>query len=301
MLLQPSKVLPVGEQWLYELKFDGYRGLAVRNHTSTRLYSRNGKDLTSRFLPIVHAVQSVPAKNCILDGEIVCLDSEGRPCFEDLQNYSPQSEQNLYFYAFDLLDLNGECLHELPLAIRKEKLAKLLADGSPCLRLSSSLEGKPDQLVTFCREHRLEGIVAKRRHSTYRPGERSRSWVKFKTRQEGAFLVGGYLPSVDGLSSIAVGFRRDGEFLYAGKLEVYLPRVDKADLLHALLPHACSAPAFVHVPRKRNGDTWSAGIALDELERFVWVKPKLKAAVEYQEWTRAGYLRHAKVKELVVA
>ena len=87
MLLQASKVLPSGEQWLYELKFDGYRGLAIKNHTATRLYSRNGKDLTSRFLPIVHAVQNLRAKSCVLDGEIVCLDSNGRPSFEDLQNY----------------------------------------------------------------------------------------------------------------------------------------------------------------------------------------------------------------------
>lgn len=95
MLLHPSKILPVGGQWLYELKFDGYRGLAIKNHTSTRLYSRNGKDMTSRFLPIVHAVQNLQAKFCILDGEIVCLDAQGRPCFEDLQNYT-EGEHSLY-------------------------------------------------------------------------------------------------------------------------------------------------------------------------------------------------------------
>jgi bifunctional non-homologous end joining protein LigD len=297
MLLQPLKILPVGDQWLYELKFDGYRGLAVKNHTFTRLYSRNGKDLTSRFLPIVHAVQSLRATTCILDGEIVCLDAEGRPCFEDLQNYA-EGEHSLYFYAFDLLHLNGDSLVHLPLTERKERLSKLLNGCAPSLRASSSLEGEPHQLVNFCREHRLEGIVAKKGDSTYRPGERTGSWVKFKTRQEGTFSIGGFLPSADGFSSIAVGFNRDGEFRYAGKLEGYLPRTAKADLLRDLLPRACSTPAFVHVPRKTSGDTWSAGIAVDELSRFVWVKPKLEAAVEYQEWTRAGYLRHARLKEI---
>ena len=84
--LAVSKVLPVGEQWLYELKFNRYRGVAIKNHTSTRLYSRNGKDLTS-LSAHRSCVQNLPAKFCVLDGEIVCLDAHGRPCFEDLQNY----------------------------------------------------------------------------------------------------------------------------------------------------------------------------------------------------------------------
>ncbi|MGZ8940012.1 MAG: ATP-dependent DNA ligase, partial [Limisphaerales bacterium] len=292
-----SKVLPVGEQWLYELKFDGYRGLAIKNHTSTRLYSRNGKDLTSRFLPIVHAVQNLRAKSCILDGEIVCLDSHGRPCFEDLQNYS-EGEHSLYFYAFDLLHLNGDCLHWLTLTMRKERLAKLLEGGAPCLRLSASLEGKPEAMVRFCREHRLEGIVAKMRDSAYRPGDRCGSWVKFKTQQEATFLVGGFLPSIDGFSSIAVGFKRGGEFRYAGKLEVYLPKSAKVEALKRLVPLASSAPHFSHVPQKRTGDSWSAGITAHEIERSVWLKPSVKAAVHFQEWTKAGYLRHARLRKL---
>lgn len=165
------------------------------------------------------------------------------------------------------------------------------------MRISASLDGKPDTMVQFCREHRLEGIVAKKRDSIYRPGERCSSWVKFKTRQEAEFFVGGFLPGVDGFSSIAVGFRRGGEYHYAGKLEVYLPRSVKADALNRLVPLASSEQPFVQVPRKRRGDTWSAGITADEISKFVWLKPKVKAIVEYQEWTRAGYLRHAKLRQ----
>jgi bifunctional non-homologous end joining protein LigD len=194
------------------------------------------------------------------------------------------------------VQLNGECLRDLPLVRRKARLQTLLEGAAPSLRLSAALGGEPEQLVKFCREHRLEGIVAKRKESTYRPGERCASWVKFKTRQEGTFLIGGFLPSVDGFSSVVVGFKRGGEFRYAGKLEVYLPKAAKAELLRKLVPLASSAPAFVNVPLKRSGDTWSAGISQDELERFVWLKPILKATVEYQEWTRAGFLRHAKLR-----
>lgn len=298
MLLQPSKVLPVGEQWLYELKFDGYRGLAVKNGTSTRLYSRNGKDLTSRFLPIVHAVQDLPAKFCILDGEIVCLDAKGRPCFEDLQNYS-EGEHALYFYAFDLPHLNGDSLHSLPLTKRKERLSALLDGAAPRLRLSASLEGKPSAMVDFCREHRLEGIVAKKRDSIYRPGDRCSSWVKFKTRQEAEFLVGGFLPSPDGFSSVAVGSKQGREFRYAGKLEAYLPKSAKFDALKQFVKLASTVVPFAKVPRKERGDTWSSGINEDELSRFVWLEPKLKASVQYREWTRAGYLRHASLREIM--
>ena len=296
MLLQTSKVLPLGEQWLYELKFDGYRGLAIKNDTSTRLYSRNRKDLTARFLPIVHAIQNLPVNSCVLDGEIVCLDSLGRPCFEDLQNYT-EGEHALYFYAFDLLHLNGECLLSLPLTMRKEKLAKVLEDCDPALRVSGPVEGDPAAIIKFCRDHRLEGIVAKRRNSIYRSGERCSSWVKFKTHQEATFVVGGFLPGLDGFSSVAVGFHREGTFQYAAKLEVYLPRSKKVDVLKRLMPLAAPKPAFERVPRKRPGDTWSAGIPADEFERFVWIMPKVEVTVQYQEWTRAGYLRHAKVRD----
>jgi bifunctional non-homologous end joining protein LigD len=109
-------------------------------------------------------------------------------------------------------------------------------------------------MVRFCREHRLEGIVAKKRDSIYTSGGRSAWWVTFKTHQEAEFLVGGFLPSVEGFSSIAVGFRRGGEFGYAGKLEVYLPKSAKAEVLNRLVPLVLSGPAFVQVPRKRPGE-----------------------------------------------
>lgn len=189
-------------------------------------------------------------------------------------------------------------LPQVPLTTRKERLTKLLNGSAPCVRMSASLEGEPDTMVTFCREHRLEGIVAKKRDSVYRPGERCASWVKFKTQQEAEFIVGGFLPSADGFSSIAVGFKRGGEFLYAGKLEVYLPKSAKADALKRFVPLASTEPAFLRVPQKRTGDTWSAGITAEEITRFVWLEPNVKASVQFQEWTRAGYLRHAKLREL---
>ena len=110
MLLKPAKALPRGEHWLYELKFDGFRGIGIKNGKDVKLWSRQRKCLTKRFPTIVEAVAALPVRSAILDGEIVCLDQEGRPCFEDLQNFSAGSTSNLFFYAFDLLALNSNPL-----------------------------------------------------------------------------------------------------------------------------------------------------------------------------------------------
>src|SRR5947209_5148335 len=101
MLLLPSKVIPLGKQWVYELKFDGFRGIALKDGARVRLLSRNGNDLGKRFPRIVEALGQLPCRSAVLDGEIVCLDPEGKPCFEDLQNFSPARQHALFFYAFD--------------------------------------------------------------------------------------------------------------------------------------------------------------------------------------------------------
>lgn len=180
---------------------------------------------------------------------------------------------------------------------RQERLSRLLANAAPCLRFSAALEGRPEALVKFCREHRLEGILAKKRDCVYRPGDRCASWMKFKTRQEAEFIVGGFLPSLDRFSSIAVGFKQGRELRYAGKFEAYLPKSAKLDVINKLVSLACTETPFVKVPRKKQGDTWSPGITEEDLGRFVWLKPKLKATVQFQEWTRAGYLRHASLRD----
>jgi hypothetical protein len=110
MLLQPTRTLPRGKRWLYELKFDGYRGVAVKEGSRVRLWSRNNIDLSRRFPRIVAAVAALPCANVVLDGEIVCLDPDGKPCFEELQHFSPKRERFLFYYAFDLMWLDGQDL-----------------------------------------------------------------------------------------------------------------------------------------------------------------------------------------------
>jgi bifunctional non-homologous end joining protein LigD len=293
MLLRPVKTLPRGERWCYELKFDGFRGIAIKEHDHVRLLSRNGNDLSKRFERIVQAVRDLPVKSLILDGEIVCLDLEGKPCFEDLQSFAPEREPFLFYYAFDLLHQDGKSLIREPLVRRKEALCELLVKGRSPLRCSEFLDANPDDLIQFTQAHKLEGIVAKDRNSLYEPGKRSGRWMKFKTYQEREFLIGGFLADPEGVRSIAVGFRRGGDLVYAAKLEVYLPTAERRGLEQAFLKLRMESCPFEKLPTRKAGDTWSVGLTNEEASSFVWLHPRIKANVRFTEWTRAGLLRHA--------
>jgi bifunctional non-homologous end joining protein LigD len=154
--------LPEGEAWIYEVKWDGYRALAVKDGDSVRLLSRKGNNLTRDYPEIVEAVQGIDAKTAVLDGEIVALDAQGRPSFQMLQHRgSLGKKRRVVYYAFDLLNLNGRDLRGLPLEERKNVLATIVR-GSRVL-LSANLEGPPAILIEQVARLKLEGIIAKRR------------------------------------------------------------------------------------------------------------------------------------------
>ena len=162
------------------VKWDGYRGIAVIESGQARLSSRNQRNLGKRFGVLVEALSSFPAESAILDGEVVILGGDGKPSFQALQCFNPKEAGRLFYYAFDLLHLNGVDLIQRPLVERRAALAKLMAEVSPRLRFSSTLEGTPDVLVPVLRKQGLEGIVAKDARSLYKPGKRTGKWQKFK-------------------------------------------------------------------------------------------------------------------------
>src|SRR5436305_1299037 len=166
--------LPEGPQWLYEIKFDGYRALGVKTRGEVELLSRNRLKLNARFPKIAAALEALD-DGTILDGEVVAVDAQGRPRFNELQN-SQRSSQPIYYYVFDCLELRGRSLLHLPLRERRRMLEELpLADP---IRISQTLEAKPAELVRAAREQGLEGLVAKRANSIYEPGARSGAWAK---------------------------------------------------------------------------------------------------------------------------
>ena len=175
----PTKALrpPSGELWLYEIKHDGFRVIARKDGDRVRLYSRPGNDLTDRFPLIVEALAGLRSRSVILDGEAVCCDENGMPSFDRLRHR--HHDRSVFLYAFDLIELNGDDLRREPLEVRKATLASVASRAAPGLRLNEHIEADGPTVFAHACRMGLEGIVSKRKNSTYRSGL-SRDWLKSK-------------------------------------------------------------------------------------------------------------------------
>ena len=175
----PTKALrpPSGELWLHEIKHDGFRVIARKDGGRVRLYSRAGNDLTPRFPLIVEALAGLRSRSLILDGEAVCCDDNGMPSFDRLRHR--QHDSGVFLYAFDLIELNGDDLRREPLEVRKATLASLLSKARPGIRVNEHIEADGPTVFAHACKMGLEGIVSKRKGSTYRSG-RSPDWLKSK-------------------------------------------------------------------------------------------------------------------------
>src|SRR4051812_48860762 len=178
--------LPRGEDWQYEVKFDGYRCIAIKQKNEVELFSRRGLTF-DQFLNLHQVLREQRPKSFIVDGEIVALDQDGRSDFNALQNAKTR-KRPLHFYAFDLLHLNGENLLESPLEERQRQLQAEFNAGS-FLHLPGPLEAELELLISRIEQFGFEGIVAKKRNSIYVPGKTSGSWVKMKLKQSDEFII----------------------------------------------------------------------------------------------------------------
>jgi bifunctional non-homologous end joining protein LigD len=196
--VEPMKAKLVGSMppgdWLYEVKFDGYRALALRGGSETRLLSRNQKDLGSKFPEVKDSIAALDLQDAIIDGEIVALDEKSRSSFQVLQGFDMgQVRPPIVFYAFDLLRLNGKDLQGFPIEERKAKLEELVKKKPPgVVRYSASFTKDIPELLDRARTLGLEGLIGKRAGSRYEPGKRSGAWIKVKLHLEQEFVIGGY-------------------------------------------------------------------------------------------------------------
>lgn len=184
--------LPKEGDWTFEIKFDGYRCLAVKNGSEVKVFSRNENVLDARFPGIVEAFAALP-EDFTVDGEVVALDEEGRPSLQLLENKRVQRVA-VYFYAFDLLNRDGQELIALPIERRRELLHKVISEPGDRIRLSPLLEADAAQVLDAVRKLGLEGVVGKRAGSTYESGNRSGAWIKLRTERVQEFAIGGYIP-----------------------------------------------------------------------------------------------------------
>lgn len=280
--------------WIYELKFDGIRLIAVKNDNKVSLLSRNENELAARFPEIVDAIRGLPARECVLDGEVVALDEQGRSSFQLLQAREMEGRRSpVYFYAFDLLQIDGKGMVDLPLEARKSLLEKLCSDGSDPIRYSGPIGSDADRLLKEVQRLRLEGLIGKQRNSVYEPGRRSGAWIKLKCVYEQEFVIGGYTPPQGArkyFGAILVGYYKGGKLVFAGKVGTGFSTKLLATLHKQLSVEERSDCPFVDLPSKQSGQ-WVQGITPSMMKKMHWVNPKLVAEVKFAEWTRDKKLR----------
>ncbi len=283
------KKAPQGDQWLHEIKLDGYRAIATIEKGAVKMYSRADKDWTDHYPAIAAELARLPVESAVLDGEVVVRMPDGRTSFQELQK-ALGDDGRLLYCVFDLLHLDGFDLTRAPIEERKDLLRRLLArtgQGGRIL-ISEHITGDGPAVFEQACAMGLEGIVSKRSGSPYRPGVRGREWVKTKCKNEEEFVIGGYTDPVGartGFGALLVGVRDSGGLRYVGKVGTGFDEKSLASLAERLRGLRTDAPPFTENLEKAQKDSH-------------WVRPELVAQVEFAEWTRAGGIRHPSFKGL---
>ncbi len=285
---------PATGDWIYELKFDGIRLIVIKAREKVSLLSRNRNDLTGRFAEITKAVKSLLADECVLDGEVVALDEDGRSSFQLLQAREMEARRTpVYFYAFDLLQLDGKSLIGLPLEARKNVLEKLCASSSDPIRYSGAIGNDPKRLLEEVKRRGLEGIIGKQPHSVYEAGRRSGAWIKLKCISEQEFVIGGYTPPQGArkhFGAILVGYYKNKKLVFAGKVGTGFTSKSLAAFHKKFQAQERNDCPFVDLPSKQNGQ-WVQGITPSMMKKMHWINPKFVTEIKFAEWTRDGKLR----------
>jgi bifunctional non-homologous end joining protein LigD len=292
--IEPMKALGVSHPpegaWRCEVKYDGFRAVAVLRGDAVELWSRNHKPLDAEFPEVVAALRKLKCRDAVLDGEIVAVDEAERSRFQFLQGRGEGARPQIVFYLFDVLHLAGKSLVDLPLEQRQEKLGALLRAAPAPLRLSPVFDEAPATMLAAARRRQLEGIVAKRSGSRYEAGRRSGAWVKCKVLGEQEFVVGGFTApqrSRQYFGALLVGYYEKGELRYAGKVGTGFTGRTLASLHRRLAPLRREGCPFAGFTLTELRHRWSRG----PLAAITWVKPKLVAQLKFAEWTDDGLLR----------
>jgi bifunctional non-homologous end joining protein LigD len=276
--------VPQGDDWLHEMKFDGYRLLAFIEKSKVRLATRNGNDWTHKFPTLAKAVAELNLDSAILDGEVVSLDEEGLPNFQQLQNLPKRRDDSeLVIYFFDLPYYGGYSLTETPLVERKELLANILGTSKHgTIRYSEHIEGQGGDVLENACQLKMEGVVSKLRDSRY-VQSRSPSWIKSKCTKRQELVIAGFTRPTGsrvGFGALLLGYYKDRKLVYAGRVGTGFNSASLKQLHGELKKLTRKASPFEETLSRSE----SRGVA--------WVEPKLVGEIEFTEWTDEGLLRH---------
>lgn len=292
-MLATAGELPVGPGWAYEFKWDGVRALAVVRGGSVRLYARSGAEITKAYPELVAlpaALSEVGITDAVLDGEIVLLDEAGRPDFillsERIHVRDVTRARQLAITApvnymiFDVLSANGTDISVVPYVERRSLLESILPPPTPATRWAVPPQfADGAATVEAALDLSLEGVVAKRLTSTYRPGARSPDWVKVKNEHTGDYVVGGWRPGRRALGALLIGVAGDHGLIYRGRVGGGISAGAERDLLARLSPLAVSRSPF------------AAALPRADANGATWVRPELVVEVRFANLTRDGRLR----------
>jgi bifunctional non-homologous end joining protein LigD len=276
---------PPGDDWLHEIKFDGYRMLCRVEKGKARFISRNGKDWTGKFPELAEAAGELAVKQAMIDGEMVALQSDGTTSFQALQNvFQSGRTGELVYYVFDILHLDGHDVTGVPLEARRDILKLAVSGSHESIRYSESIQGAGHAVIDKACHLHLEGIVCKRRSAPYKPG-RGLDWLKVKCSKREEFVIGGFTKPTGSRShfgALLLGYYgRAKKFIYAGRVGTGFNEKSLADLHQKLRRLVRTRSPYANL----SGTTGEArGVS--------WVKPSLVAEVQFSNWTDEGLLRH---------
>jgi bifunctional non-homologous end joining protein LigD len=287
------------EDWLFEIKWDGYRIEAVVKDGTARIYTRNGNDGETYFPRLLTKATWIEAQEAIVDGEVVAIGEDGLPDFSLLQELTTGQSAHLVYQAFDLLHLDGRSLLNVPLESRKQLLRSVLRPGDRRVRFADHVLTEGLVFLEAARKQGLEGVIAKHRRSTYEPGKRSRTWLKIKIRPEQELVVGGYTPgegAAKELGALVVGFyervgRGKPKLHFAGKVGSGFNAQTRRKIRERLAELVTEDSPFDPPPPRDYRGRWGG-----ELRNVVWVKPEIVIRAELGGWTRDGIVRQAAFK-----
>jgi bifunctional non-homologous end joining protein LigD len=292
-MLATAGELPVGGEWAYEFKWDGVRAIAQVSDGSLRLFARRGPEITVAY-PELTGLGAAPGRDAVLDGEVAVLDEKGRPSFRSLAERMHVRDAGraarlarslpVTYMIFDLLALDGREVCGEPYTRRRSLLDDLGLGSERWLVPPSFDDGVA--MMAAARENKLEGVVAKRRTSLYRPGLRSPDWIKVKVEQTGDFVVGGYRPGARALGALLVGVPGPGGLSFRGRVGGGISAASERELLSVLGPLIAPASPFASVlPR-------------EDSRGAVWVRPEIVVELKFAERTADRRLRFPRFLQL---
>jgi bifunctional non-homologous end joining protein LigD len=292
MLLLRTEELPASSDWIYEIKFDGYRAIAFKTGGKVYLRSRNDNDFSVRYPGIVKALAPIP-DDTVIDGEVVALDADGKPSFNTLQNFG-SGQAPLHFYIFDVMVLAGKDVMGETLGTRRGLLeTNVLPKLAEPIRYSPQLDASLKDLIVSVKAQGLEGLVAKRADSRYEPGERSGAWRKMRVNQGQELVIAGYTPSAKNFDALVIGYYDGTDLIYAARTRNGFTPASRAELFKKIKPLEIKECPFANLPEKKAG-RWGAGLTAAKMEECRWLKPQLVGQFEFVEWTDVHHLRHSR-------